>query len=296
MAFQAADSERDELGNVVGMASRRPGRPAGQKKTGGRKPGSKNKRTLEVEEAMRPVLPAAKRKLRALIESEDQEIAMKAVTMVYGYVFGKPRESRVVLGGDGGPAAQQMIEEQAARIAAAFGDAADAPDPGTVLPDEALRAVQAVNFARELAKRARKPAIESPAPVAPVPAVTEPETPSARPARVHSDAEASNPEPAEPTAPDVGYRIRFMDLDWEIVGHAPDRDGLPVVYEARLRGQMVRRGPFEVVLKLIADKSGGLGPWLLQAPPKMTEPGRPDQRPVGGMARPAVHRQQPRRR
>ncbi len=47
-------------------------------KSGGRAKGTKNKRTTEVEQALRPLVPKAKRKLMALIDSEDDKVAYSA--------------------------------------------------------------------------------------------------------------------------------------------------------------------------------------------------------------------------
>ncbi len=71
----------------------------------GRRPGSKNKRTVEVELALRPMLPRVKRKLAELLQSDDPETAYKALALTFGYIFGKPTErvSAEISGPDGGP-------------------------------------------------------------------------------------------------------------------------------------------------------------------------------------------------
>ncbi len=81
---------------------RAPGRPRGYAKTGGRKPGTKNRRTKEVEEALRPLVPAAKKKLKALIASEDDKTAYMAAMAVLSYVFGKPIDRQQLGGIPGG--------------------------------------------------------------------------------------------------------------------------------------------------------------------------------------------------
>ena len=76
---------------------RKPGRPKG----------SLNRATKEVRAALRPTLPKAKRRLRELVESQDNEIAFKAVALIFAYSYGKPTERREVTGAEGGP---QLIE------------------------------------------------------------------------------------------------------------------------------------------------------------------------------------------
>ena len=106
---------------------RPPGRPKGHAKTGGRKSGSKNKRTLEVLEALRPLVPRAKRKLKALMDAEDEKVALSAVMGVLSYVFGKPIDRKEIGGPDGAPLIETRREElfstmeQARRIAFVLG-------------------------------------------------------------------------------------------------------------------------------------------------------------------------------
>ncbi len=82
---------------------RSPGRPRGYAKTGGRAKGSKNRRTKEVEEALRPLIPKAKRKLKALIDSKDDKVAYSACMGVLSYVFGKPIDRQQLSGPNDGP-------------------------------------------------------------------------------------------------------------------------------------------------------------------------------------------------
>ena len=89
---EAATAQSEGAGvsaDVVPLV-RPPGRPRGHPKTGGRKPGSKNKRTLEVMEALSLLVPKAKRKLKALMDAEDEKVAFSACMGVLSYVFGKP--------------------------------------------------------------------------------------------------------------------------------------------------------------------------------------------------------------
>ena len=102
---------------------RTPGRPRGHAKSGGRAKGSKNRRTKEVEEALRPLVPSAKRKLKALIESSDDKTAFMAVMGVLGYVYGKPVDRREIGGPGGEPIIPQLSNHEAAlRIANIFGE------------------------------------------------------------------------------------------------------------------------------------------------------------------------------
>jgi hypothetical protein len=69
----------------------------------GRRPGSKNRRTIECEIALRPMLPRARRKLTELLGSSDPEMALRATTLLFAYVYGRPTERREVTGVDGAP-------------------------------------------------------------------------------------------------------------------------------------------------------------------------------------------------
>ena len=68
---------------------------------GGRKPGSKNRRTKEVEAFLRPALPGAKKRLKALLTSDDEVTAMKAITLILAYIYGRPVDRREISGPDG---------------------------------------------------------------------------------------------------------------------------------------------------------------------------------------------------
>lgn len=88
----------DESNNAAANFSshfepRKPGRPKG----------SRNRATKEVREALRTTLPKAKTRLRELIQSENPEIAFKAVSLVMAYSYGKPTERRELSGAEGGP-------------------------------------------------------------------------------------------------------------------------------------------------------------------------------------------------
>ena len=100
-------------------------------------------------------------------------------------------------------------------------------------------------------------------------------------------AQESVPEPAgDPEVPEVGCTVAFITSELSVTACPPDRSNLPVVYELRSRGQLMRRAAWEVVLELARKQAGSddLGPWIEQEPPA----------PVGAHyntaeQRPAVH-------
>jgi len=79
--------------NVVALPPRRAGRPRG----------SKNRRTVEVEQAMRRRLPKGRAALLRLLTDPkvEDEVRFRAVQMIYHYTFGRPVE-RKEIGGPGG--------------------------------------------------------------------------------------------------------------------------------------------------------------------------------------------------
>jgi hypothetical protein len=72
---------------------RKPGRPPGLPKTGGRAKGTRNKRTVIGSEALRSLAPKAKKTLSKLLEAGDVETRARAAALVLAYVYGKPREN-----------------------------------------------------------------------------------------------------------------------------------------------------------------------------------------------------------
>jgi hypothetical protein len=85
--------------------SRAPGFQKGAAKPpgSGRKVGTKNRRTLEAIASFRPLVPGARRALREMLTSSDDELRLKATVIVFSYVFGKPVERRELSGPDGAP-------------------------------------------------------------------------------------------------------------------------------------------------------------------------------------------------
>ncbi len=286
--FEASEAD----GAQVVDLPRGPGRPTGEKKTGGRKKGSKNRRTVEVEMFLRPALPAAKRRVKELLASKDEEIALKTATLLLGYVFGKPRERRELSGPDGGAIETRatQILEASQRVSEAFTEVADTTDPGEVMTDESVGAVQAVNFLlaqREAAEHAQTPVRTS------TPAVADDAAPEPSP-----QPEAPAPEPeaqGDPEAPPEGHTLSFVEGTLCIVGCPPCREGLPPIYEVRtVGGSMVRRANFDKALELVKRHSGGgLGRWLVQEPRPQIGPSRPDQAASRASVRPQVLRRRP---
>ena len=74
--------------------SRGPGRPKGLPKTGGRKPGTKNRRTVDAETFIQPLTRAAKRRLKEVLNGDDDELSLKAAMLILSYKFGRPTERR----------------------------------------------------------------------------------------------------------------------------------------------------------------------------------------------------------
>ncbi len=286
-------TDLDASADVVDLPPRGPGRPTGEKKTGGRKPGSKNKRTLAGEQVLRPLVPGAKRKIRALLEDKDPEIVLRTATMIFQYCFGKPTERRELSGPDGGAVTMLNIAADAAKLIEALADAPDEP-----LDGDALKAAQHVAFAHELAKRAGGP-VPVPSPDGPRtretgPPVSDPETKKATPRASEGQENWSNvdqpsgpsdpvPEPpAEPTPPEPGERLRFLGADWFIEGHPGDRSGLPNIYELKGPGGLARRASFDVCMDLLRRQLGEVpAEWIVEKPQPPTpavEFGRGDQR------------------
>lgn len=84
---------------------RGPGKPKGYPKppTSGRKPGQRNRRSIEAVAAMSPLLPKAKRALREMLVSSDPATRVKAAGLVLAYVYGHPVARREVTGAEGEP-------------------------------------------------------------------------------------------------------------------------------------------------------------------------------------------------
>jgi hypothetical protein len=105
---------------------------------------------------LRPLVPGAKKRIRALLESSDPEIALKTATMIFQYVFGKPTERRELTGADGGAIKQETLVQDAQRLANAFTEQpveVNGEVPSGKLTGDLLEAAKVVAFGAELAKR-----------------------------------------------------------------------------------------------------------------------------------------------
>ncbi len=88
--------------NGVSPLPRKPGRPKG----------IKNRRTLLGSQYLNTLNFRAKRRLRQLIDGGDDELALKAATLVLAYSFGKPIEVREVSGPGGGPIETRDVDDR----------------------------------------------------------------------------------------------------------------------------------------------------------------------------------------
>lgn len=216
---------------------RAPGRPKGYAKSGGRARGTKNHRTKEVEEALRALVPAAKRKLKDLMDSGDDKVAYSAVMAVFSYVFGKPVDRREIGGPDGTPLIPKESltkQELAIRLLNIFGGIMReqaAADP-TEFTEASARSVSlAAAFA------------------APVSVFPKPEAKTVAEPEVETE-----PEPTEPAVGQLAYVGSFIVECVE-----GSRPGLPPAYrilndECRLLTQSV--GGWEGAMKWIGAKAG----------------------------------------
>jgi hypothetical protein len=85
------------------MADRKPGRPKGTPKTGGRKAGTPNKVTREVRELAQQLVqdPRYRSKLRVRLVTGKAAPAVE--TMLWHYAYGKPADRHELTGKDGEP-------------------------------------------------------------------------------------------------------------------------------------------------------------------------------------------------
>lgn len=71
---------------------------------GGRKKGTKNKRTLEIGKACTALAPMAMQRLQAIaLQTKDLATAASACKLILAYAYGKPRERVEVTGAGDGP-------------------------------------------------------------------------------------------------------------------------------------------------------------------------------------------------
>lgn len=81
----------------------------GQPKLAGRRKGTPNKATFEIQQACREYGPAMIARLVHLANSRDGHIAIKAIGLLLAYGFGKPRERVELTGTEGAPLEPKVI-------------------------------------------------------------------------------------------------------------------------------------------------------------------------------------------
>ncbi len=99
---------------VSNIAARGPGALKGRPRPpgSGRKPGTKNRRSILGSEYLAAINPKAKRRLRQIIEGKDDELALKAATLVLAYSFGRPIEAREISGPNGAPIQTRDVDDR----------------------------------------------------------------------------------------------------------------------------------------------------------------------------------------
>jgi hypothetical protein len=102
VALRATDASSVANDAASVAVERRGGRPRGLPKTGGRKKGSRNRRTAEISEAMQRLSPLCVRTLKKHIKSADPLVSQSAMKIALSYAHGRPVERREI-GGSGVP-------------------------------------------------------------------------------------------------------------------------------------------------------------------------------------------------
>ena len=82
---------------------RKPGRPKGTPKTGGRKKGGLNRVTREVRDWAKSIFEDPKVQQRTLEMAQEGKLPPGVFTELLHYAFGKPKETHELTGLDGGP-------------------------------------------------------------------------------------------------------------------------------------------------------------------------------------------------
>lgn len=265
------------LANLNEEKPRKPGPPPGTSKVpgSGRRKGSKNQRTIDVQQAYGPAAGRMAKKLEQRFNEEMEKGAKANLDFCYkvwrdmaAYAYGRPTERREVSGPDGGPIERHThLVETSQKIAAVFGQINNGdgkPIDGIAeqLGDSALGAVQSISYlmaarAAQASRDARSaPAEPRPLPRPAVAAVPSEPEPTPVPA-----------QPVEPTPPPIHHALSFVESALSVVARSPDREGLPPCYELRRGTMLLRRAAWDVVLAEARKQSGGdLGPWLVQEP------------------------------
>ena len=212
---------------------------------------------------MRPLIPAAKKKLKALMDSDDVKVAYSAVMGVLSYVYGKPIDRRELGGPDGKPLVP------------------DVPKLST------LELARRILFVLDKAKREAE---EVNGPAGPAEAASGGDSGFSH--LVPEPAPEPEPERTEPKPGEIAYVAGFIVECIEAT-----RPGLPLTYhihddERRPLTQAV--GGWEGALKWIKSRAGAdadMTPHISKPAPRFPEvvSGRPEQRwPASRL--PVVHR------
>ncbi len=104
---------------VSNIAARGPGALKGRPRPpgSGRQPGTKNRRTVEVERAYHPIVRRMAKKLETRFNLEMQrgdkcnlDFAMKFFTLAAGYAYGRPVDRTQLTGAAGGPLTLSLVD------------------------------------------------------------------------------------------------------------------------------------------------------------------------------------------
>ena len=272
------NSQANKSAEIIDLPPPRRGRPKG----------SKNRRTLLGHEYLRSLCPKAKKRLGAIIMGDNDELALKALTVALQYTYGKPVEAREISGPDGKPIATEQVDDlELARHVAHLLKRGD-----NAVSDETRNRGVPAGFS---------PATAPEVPAGPVTTTNTEEAPVA-------GADESPAPPAEPVPPPEGSGIIFMSSSQQqlletgivkVVGCPPVRPSLPVIYELHSgRRGIHQRGSWQLLLphlrRVLGLEDGDAWPaWKVEREAKPAEPARHDQMPLPP-PKPEVRRHRPR--
>ena len=116
--------------------ARRPGRPPGLKKTGGRKKGVRNRVTRQIKDLALPYGKRAFIRLAKLLKSDDDKIVLAASREILDRAYGRPKIFNVLTGPGGTPLVETPADERdIARRVAFLLTRGLAPSSVPALPD-----------------------------------------------------------------------------------------------------------------------------------------------------------------
>ncbi len=107
-----------DLGQIVELP-RGPGAPRGRPRPpgSGRKKGTRNSRTVEVEKAYHPIVKRMAKQLEKRFDEEagrgdkaNLDFMMKFFTLAAGYAYGRPADRVQLTGAAGGPVAFSLVD------------------------------------------------------------------------------------------------------------------------------------------------------------------------------------------